>query len=168
MKFHELFLLNLWRNIEEVCLEGDSEPVFKLADVAQLYTHLECNNLVLEIDKRIHTTRLKHADFLNTFQYASSNLGRDVMLVFDEDIGIACDRAIEQDRDCDSVILARAAQFVCQDISPQILSPGHSMTTARRNLCHTCCLHYIVCMVLEGPSIKDQSHECAKQEALSV
>ena len=83
--------------VEEVRLEASTAPVFKLADMAQLYMS-RMQQFGLTSDKRMRTTRLKH-----------QSKGRDIMLVFDEDIGAVLGKACEQDSDSDAVHLARAA-----------------------------------------------------------
>ncbi len=89
------------------------------------------------------------------------------MLVFDDDIGVALGKACEQDRDRDSVILARAAQIVRRNIfSSKPFTGSFEDNCQETSVPHL--LLALVSMVLEGPSIKDQSYVCSKQAALSI
>ena len=67
--------------------------------------------------------------------------GRDVMLVFDKDIGATLDKACEQDSDSDAVHLARAAQIARQNMFDPTPFTGSLKITVRKSLCHTCFFH---------------------------
>lgn len=112
----------LVRYIEEVCLETSVSPVFKLTDIAQLYKS-KMQQLGIMNDTRMHTSRWKQKLLPHFPDMQAQSKGRDVMLVFDKDIGAALDKACEQDSDNEAVCLACAAQIVCQhmfDPSPFI------------------------------------------------
>ena len=52
-------------------------------------------------------------------QYAdmtAHNHGRIMLLIFDEDLGAALDKACESHSDCDAIVFACAAQIVCQQL----------------------------------------------------
>ena len=74
--------------VEEVRLEASTVPVFKLADMAQLYMS-RMQQFGLTSDKRMHTTRLKQRLLSHFPAMRAQSKGRDIMLVFDEDIGAA-------------------------------------------------------------------------------
>ena len=89
------------------------------------------------------------------------------MLVFDDDIGVALCKAREQERDRDSVILAHAAKIVRRNIySSKPFTESFEENCQETSVPHL--LLALVSMVLEGPSVKDQSHACSKQAALSI
>ena len=99
--------------IEEICLETSVSPVCKLAGIAQLYTVYVSRMQQFGVmnDTRMHTTRLKQK-LLTDMQ--AQGKGRDVILVFDKDIGAALGEACEQDSDNEAICLAHAAQIACQ------------------------------------------------------
>ena len=65
-------------------------------------------------DKRMHTcsTQLKQRLFAHFPDMQAPSKGRDVMLVFDKDIGIALNKVCDQDSNSEVVHLACAAQIV--------------------------------------------------------
>jgi len=152
--------------IEEVCLETSTVPVFKLADMAQLYMS-RMQQLGVVSDKRMHTTRLKQRLLSHFPDMRAQNKGRDEMLVFDKDIGAALDKACEQDSDSDAVHLARAAQIVRRHMfDPTPFTGSFEDNCQEKSVPHL--LLSLVSMVLEGPSIKDQIRECTTPAALSI
>ena len=99
--------------IEEARFEESTAPVFKLADMAELYSlRLQQLGVTVTNEKRMHTTRLKQRLLARFPDMLAQSKGRDVLLVFDEDVGYALGKACEQDTDNDAVHLARAAQIV--------------------------------------------------------
>ena len=152
--------------IEEVSLDGDTAPVFKLADLAQLYNS-RVEQLGLKSDVRVHTTRLKQRLLSQFPDMRAQKKGRDVLMVFEEDIGNALAKACELDNDNDAVHLAHAAQIVRRNIFGEAKSftgfPSGCQKSSVPSL-----LLALVNMILEGPSIKDQSEADTTPAALSI
>ena len=94
-------------HIQETRLDEETAPVFKLADLVQLYQS-RMKQLVVSTDTRVHSTRLL-AQFPDMHAH---NKGRDVLMVFEEDIGATLATACGLDCDNDAVHLVRAAQIV--------------------------------------------------------
>ena len=118
-------------------------------------------------DKRMHTTRLKQRLLAHFPAMRAQSKGRDIMLVFDEDIGSALGKACEQDSDSDAVHLTRAAQIVRQHIfSSNPFTGSFEENCQEKSVPHQ--LLVLVSMVLEGPSIKDQIGECSTPASLSI
>ena len=92
-------------------METSISPVFKLTDIAQLYAS-RMQQLGVTTDTRMHATRLKQKLLARFPDMQAQNKGRDVMLVFEKDMGAALDKPCEQDSDNEAVCLARAAQIV--------------------------------------------------------
>ena len=106
-------------------------------------------------DTRMHTTRLKQKLLAHFPDMQAQSKGRDVMLVFDKDIGAALDKACEQDSDDEAVCLAHAAQIVCRHMfDPSPFTRSFNENCQEKSVPHL--LLSLVNMVLEGPSIKDQ------------
>jgi len=89
------------------------------------------------------------------------------MLVFEKDIGAASDKACEQDSDNEAVCLARAAQIVHRHmLDPSTFTGSFHKNCQENSISHL--LFSLISMMLEGPSIKDQLHECSMPAALCV
>ena len=147
-------------------LEASTAPVFKLADMAQLYMS-RMQQFGLTSDKRMHTTRLKHRLLAHFPAMRAQSKGRDIMLVFDELIGAALGKAYEQDSDSDAVHLAHAAQIVRRNIfMSNPFTGSFEENCQEKSVPHQ--LLVLVSMVLEGPNIKDQIGECATPASLSI
>ncbi len=154
--------------IEETRLETSTAPVFKLADLAHLYRS-RMEQLGVVSDTRVNTTRLKQRLLAHFPDLRAQSQGRDVLLVFDEDIGAALGKACEQDSDSDAVHLARAAQIVRRHMFEADPKPfnGSFEEMCQEKSVPTLVLA-LVNMVLEGPSIKNQMCESSTPAAFSI
>ena len=151
--------------IEEARQDG-SAPVFRLAELSQLYKS-RMEQLGVELDSRVNSTRLKErllAEFPDMRAYIK---GRDVLMAFEDDIGTALAKACEQDNNEDALHIARAAQIVRRHIfgeaKPFNGFPEQCQVDSVPQLLLT-----LVNMVLEGPSIKDQMEEATSPAALTI
>ena len=127
-------LAELLSYIEETRTESTySIPIFKFADLAKLYTsHLK--QLGVNILGRIHTTDLKNQIWSKFPDMQNHRQGRDILLAFDEDIGLALQRVFESDLDEEAISLSKAAKIVRRDLLiPSTLSMGLSKNNAKRN-----------------------------------
>ena len=142
--------------IEEARFEESTAPVFKLADIAELYSlRLQQLGVTVTNEKRMHTTRLKQRLLARFPDMLAQSKGRDVLLVFDEDVGYALGKACEKDTDNDAVHLARAAQIVRRHMfDPNTFTGSFKESCQENSVPHS--LLALVSMVMEGPSIKDQ------------
>ena len=125
--------------IEEARFEESTAPLFKLADIAQLYSS-RLQQLGVKNEKRMHTTRLKLRLLAHFPDMRAQSKGRDVLLLFDEDVGYALSKACEQNSDSDATHLAHAAQIVRRHIFESYNFTGSFEKIVKRSLCHTCCL----------------------------
>ena len=125
--------------IEEALMDDETAPVFKLADLAQLYTS-RMEQLGVKRDGRVHTTRLKHRLLAYFPNMCAQNQGRDVMLAFSEDLGDALAKACELDKDLDAVHLARAAKIVRHHIIGDAKVFKGFLQDASRTPCQPCYL----------------------------
>ena len=113
--FQGIALAELLSYIEETRTEStNSIPVFKLADLAKLYTS-RLKELGVNISGRIHTADLKNRILSNFPDMQAHKQGRDILLAFDEDIGSALQRVSESDFDEEAIILSKAAKIVRRD-----------------------------------------------------
>ena len=135
--YHRGCLSNLYRNASSVQLEGhytdqerrlhgiafselisfieetvtssqDRIPIFKLSDLRKLYCrHLEHLGILLET--RVHSTRLKNRTLSQFEDMSAHKEGKEVILMFNRDIGEAVSSAASINYDDEGFILAKAA-----------------------------------------------------------
>ena len=91
--------------------------------------------LGVEVDNRVHSTRLKErllAEFPDMRAYTK---GRDVMMAFEEDVGTSLAKACEQDSNKDAVHIAHAAQIVRHHIFSEVKPSNGFPEILPRGLC---------------------------------
>ena len=111
--------------------------------------------LGVKLDTRVHSTRLKQRFFAQFPDMRAHTKGRYVLLVFEEDVGAALNKACELDSDNDVVHLVRAAQTVRRHMFEEG-EPFNGIPEGCQEYSVPSLLHALVSMVLVGPSIKDQ------------
>ena len=137
------------------------------------FTSREWISWKVKIDTRVHSTPLKQRLLAQFPHMWAHNKGRDVLMVFEEDVGAALARACGLDSD--AVHLARAVQILRRHVSrsqafqwiPRRMSKGicsftsarpgehdsrgsqHQGPDGRHNLCNTC----------HCPNIEVQQHQ---------
>ena len=140
--------------IEETRQHEETAPVFKLAELAELYQS-RIEQLGVRCNTRVHSTRLKQRLLAHFPDMQSHSKGRDIMLAFREDVGDAIAKACEMDSDNDAIHLARAAEIVRRQMfgeaKPFIGFPEGCQKESVPQM-----LICLVNMILEGPNIKDQ------------
>lgn len=153
--------------IEETHEQSDYATVFKISHLVQLYV-TRSQSFGVNLDSKVHSTRLKNRLLVHFPDLRSYNMGRKVVLVFDEDIGAALEKAYVKDTDNDAVILVRVAQIVCRDIF-QYSDPfdGSFQESCHENSVSSLLLA-LINIGLEGPNIKDQNAEPASPVSLSI
>ena len=143
--------------IEETRQRDESAPVFRLAELSQLYKS-RMEQLGVEVDNRVHSTQLKQRLFAEFPDMRAYTKGRDVLMTFEDDIGSALAKACEQDNNEDAMHIARAAHIVHRhtfgEAKPFNGFPEHCQEDSVPQLLLT-----LVNMILEGLRIKDQMEE---------
>ena len=162
-----IVLAELVLYIEETHLEEGTAPVFRLADLAKLYT-TRMEHLGVALCTKVNSTRLKERLLAQLPGLRAQSKGRDVLLAFDEDIGEALGKACEQDCDTEAVHLARAAQIVRRYMFEDTDRFSGSLQGGCQEDSVPNVLVAMVNMVLDGPSIKNQSLSSSTQAALSI
>ena len=140
--------------IEEVRLDEEPAQVFMLANLVELYQS-RMQQPGVNLDTRVHSTRLKHILLALFPDMRAHTKGRDVLLVFEEDVGDALTKACELGSDNDVVHLARAAQTVRRHMFEEG-EPFNGFPEGCQEDSVPSLLLALVSMVLEGPSINDQ------------
>ena len=160
--------------IEEVCQHNvERAPVFKVSDLARLYT-ARMEQLGIKLDMRPHTTRLKQrlvavmilalrlvAVMIQTLSGSpllaeftdmrAQKKGRDILLAFENDIGPALAKACEIDSDSDAIILARAAKIVRN----HMFEDAKPFTGLTEGCQKESVSSLLLALILEGPTITD-------------
>ena len=152
--------------IEEARLDDSTAPVFKLADLAHLYRS-RMEQLGIKLDARVNTTRLKERLLAQIPDLHVQTQGRDVLLTFSDDIGAALTKACEWDSDSDAVHLDHAAKIVRRHMFDE-LKPFTGIQEGCQRDSVPNLLLVLVNIVLEGPSIRDQSEYPATSAALTI
>ena len=162
-----IVLAELVTYIEETAKEEDTAPVFKMADLTKLYTtRMEQLSIVLET--RVHTTRLKERILAHFPDLQEHRKGRDILLVYREDIGSALAKACQHDIDSDAVHLARAAPIIRKDMF-QLSQPSNGYFSDKsQEESVPQLLLTVVSMMLEGAGIKNQARQSLSSASLTI
>ena len=161
-------LAELVSYIEESRLTSDTVHVFKLADLASMYTS-RMEQLGASITARVHTTRLKDRLLSKVPGLEAHKQGRDILLAFREDLGVALQRAYQEDCDDKAIHLTKAASIVRREMmAAKNTFKGSFESNCQSNSVPTSLLS-LVNMILYGPSIQTQASPSAKaQSGLSI
>ena len=147
--------------------DSTTAPVFKLADLSKLYSS-RLDQLGIKQESRVQSTRLKQRILAHFPDMRATKQGRDILLMFDEDIGHALAKVCQQDSDNDAVHLARAAQIVRRHLFDKAEPFDGSLSSTCQEDSVPSSLVALVNMILEGPSIKDQVYQPSNPAALSL
>ena len=155
--------------IEDSRLDNGVAPMFKISDLVVLYkTRLQ--QLGTTVTGRIHSTKLKDRILSYFPDLTAIKQGREVLLVFNNDIGNALGKACAYDADNDAVHLARAAAIVRREMFKRKNIFNGSFDTECQERSVPVSLLALVSMILNGPNIKTQSANCTSylQSALTI
>lgn len=160
---HGIVLGELLEYIESSRSESDVIPIFKLADLAKMYS-TRLGQLGVAIEGRVNTTHLKNR-ILSAFpDMQAHKQGRDVLLIFKDDVGEALKRATSLSRDDEGIILAKASKIVRRDM----LDTKYSFTGTFNDNCQKesvpQTLTSLVGMILGGPNIDIQSSNIVESQ----
>ena len=168
-QLHGIALAELLSYIEDChteSIESDTAPLFKLADLTEMYSK-RLKSLGAEMTTRVNSTRLKERILANIPDLEAHKQGRDVLLVFKNDIGLALKRVLESDFDEEAIVLAKAAEIVRRDIL------NHEKTKFNGSFSQECqqesvpqSLMALIGMVMAGPNIVQQSSNATDTQAM--
>lgn len=167
--FQGIALAQLVEYIEETRAESvDTIPVFRLAELAQMYS-TRLQQLGVDSSTRVNSTHLKHRILANVPGLQAHKQGRDVMLAFNDDIGQALKNLHEQDYDSEAMTLLKAAKIIRQDIlNKKSRFNGEFEINCQRDSVPES-LKTLVGMILGAPDIKTQSSNMIEaQTTLSI
>ena len=153
--------------MEETCKDDLIAPVFKLKDLTVLYGK-RLNQLGTNISGRVHSTKLKDRILAYFPDIEAHKQGRDVVLIYNKDIGSALRKACEHDADDDAIHLAKAAKIVRRDMFKLKNKFNGSFAPHCQERSVPTSLLSLVAMVLCGPSIEIQSSTTLSQPILTI
>jgi hypothetical protein len=120
------------------------------------------------MESRIQTTELKHRILANIPELHAYKDGRDILLAYNKDIGLALKKVAESDHDTDAIHLAKAAKIVRKDMLEKVNKfNGTFMKYCQQDSVPKSLLA-LVAMILDGPSIKTEANAETSQSALSI
>ena len=103
-----------WCHIKEA-VSSDVIPVMILSDLIKIYCQY-LKDLGMTVEKRIHSTRFKNRILAQFDDISPHNEGKEVVLIFQRDIGAAVTSAASVNYDDEGFILAKATQILRRDI----------------------------------------------------
>ena len=151
---------------------NETTPVFKLTHLAKLYaSRLEELGIAAD-DTRVHKMRLKERILEAIPDLRDSIQGKDVILMYKQDIGKTMKTISQGDFDTEALLLARVAQIIRRDATklPQSISgtfpEGSQDSSVPRSL------KTLTIMIIDGPHITkassdDNDDECG-EAALTI
>ena len=101
--------------IEDAQADKEIVPVFKLADLTKLYS-ARVKQLGMCLSGLVNSMHLKNRIIAHFPNMQAHKEGRDNLLMFSNDVGVAMRKAVEYDADTDAIHLVRAATIVCREI----------------------------------------------------
>ena len=119
----------------------------------------------MQIQARVHTTRLKERLLSHIPELEAYKQGRDIFLCFKEDLSLAVSKLLRNDCGDEAIHLARSARIIRRDMLELkstfngLFDPNCQMKSVPTSLLA------LVNMILYGPSIQTQASSCAKSQA---
>ena len=159
-----IVLAELVAYIEDTRADNEVVPIFKLADLSRMYS-TRAEQLGICLQGLVNSTNLKDRILAYFPDLQAHKEGRDIILVFNKDVGPAIRKACEHDADTDAIHLARAANIVHREI----FNKESSFTGTYDSQCQASSvpnsLVALVSMTLYGPNIKTQSSYLSTPQA---
>lgn len=139
---HGISFAELIAHIDEAKTDEAVAPVFGLADLSRLYA-IRLEQLGVEQGPPIHSSKLKDCILAQFPDLQAHKDGRDVLLAFDQDIGLVLTKTYKEDYDEEAICLAKAAKIIRRDmIQIKGKFSGSFDKTVKEHLCHIHCWHW--------------------------
>ena len=165
-KCHGIAFAELIAYIEEKKSLDENVCIFKLADLSKMYVK-RLEQFGVFLPSRLRSTTLKDRILGQFPDMTESKLGRQVLLAFNNDIGVALKRAYENNYDDEGICLSKAASIVRRDmfrLKSHFTGSFHEQCQSE-SVPGT--LLALIRMIMQGPDIESQSSKMS-QEALSM
>ncbi|CAH1160137.1 unnamed protein product [Phaedon cochleariae] len=166
-KVEAMVLAELITYIESA--RGDTNsPVFKMTDLVNMYTE-RLNQMGIDVQGRIHSTKLKDRILTQINDLRSFRKGRDSYLVFDSELEDVIQKAYQHKLDDEANILSKAAAIVRKEIKQSNVSFPYKFEEGSQQHAVPSSLMSIVSMILYGCNIKKRSCSNSQtQPALTI
>ena len=163
--FHGIALAELLSYIEETKMTDQSvAPIFKLSDLLKLYSD-RLRELGADVTGRIHSSVLKDRILANVPGIRAYRQGRDVLLSFDDDVGLALMNSSIDNFDDEAICLAKAAQIIRRDMLGMKSAFDGSFAKGCQEHSVPKSLIALVRMIMDIPNIKNKETEKARRQA---
>ncbi|CAG2219667.1 PARP6_8 [Mytilus edulis] len=140
-QFHGIVLAELVAYIEDSRMNTEVATIFRLADLLNMYTN-RLEQFGIDTSKRLNSTHLKDRILAAIPDLEAHKQGRDVLLIFNEDIGKAIKQALASNYDDEAIILSKAVKIVRKDMMETKSSfKGFSKLIFKQIQFHNHCTH---------------------------
>ena len=154
--------------INESNRNSDISPVFKLSELTKLYSDRLCVLKVKETGSFVHSRRLQDRLLASIPDLYATKVGKHNFLAFRAEMGTSLIDACKLNGDSDAMCLAKAAEIVRRDL----FQPTKEFTGSFEKQCENesvrTALLSLIQMIIEGPSIADQTEKPHNEAALSI
>ena len=111
---HGIAFAELVTHLQSLSDSDQGRPVFNLSELKKLYSTRLLDLGVYDVT--VHSTRLKNRILAAIPGLRAYNEGREVLLAFDKDVGLALRQACKEDFDSEALTLAKVAKIIRRDI----------------------------------------------------
>ncbi len=144
-------------------------PVFKLSDIKALYCkQLEEYGTPTEITKNLHSSRLKSNILSRIPELAEQRKGKEILLIFREEIGKAIYEACQQSYEEDGVCLSKAAKIIRKQIAEHKVNDSRLLSDGCQGDSVPLTLFTFIGMIIGGTSITDHVSPADNRAALNI
>ena len=163
---HGIALAELVLYINDTRNSQDIATVFKLRDLADLYNR-KVEQLGLT-ENEVHKTRLKERLLAHVPDLQAYKQGREMFLAFNQDIGPAIRKAIDDDADDEGMHLVKAAAIVRRHMLDMSFKFEGTFEEGCQESAVPDSLVALVSMILDGTNIGGDPELTTAQSALSI
>lgn len=165
MHEHSLAFAQLVEYISEVQHDTATAPVFRLSDLVKKYQK-RLEQMGISTDARINSSKLKARLLAQIPGMTAQSHGKEVLLVCDADNALST--ACNVDTDVEAVILAKAARIVRRDMFATSYEFAGEFSTDCQEKSVPQLLTALVQMILQGPSIDNNTDTLCVPAVLSI
>ena len=114
--YQVIALAELVTYIKDVQAESESFAMFKLKHLVVMYSSTRVQQLGTNLNGRVNSTHLKDRILAHFPDMQAHKYGREIILIFSDDVGTAMRSACENEAYSSAIHLARAAQTVRREL----------------------------------------------------
>jgi hypothetical protein len=163
-QMHGIVLAELISYIQDCHSESEDIKIFKLSDLARLYSN-RLQQMGVFTDTPLNVTHLKNRILANIPDLEAHKQGREIHLVFNADLGKLLTKV--NGFDDDAVILSKAATIVRKDLLEHNYQEfGGKFDENCQESSIPQSLKSLIAMILGGPNIETQSAKFVETQAI--